>query len=155
MSKKRNEQLAVAVSTYDYDAVKRILSIEFPLSYAVTEALGYSDGFDCRILALLIQVGLDVNAVIEEHETFLMQAAARGELDAVRLLIEAGADPNLRDADGGFALANAGISRNKKAFMYLASRTSAELRDIAANWLPSWYGRALDSIVDSGTSSEM
>ncbi|MBE9063876.1 ankyrin repeat domain-containing protein [cf. Phormidesmis sp. LEGE 11477] len=155
MSKRRNRRLAIAINAHDYDAVKHILSVEFPLSYAVTEALGYGDSFDCRILSLLIQAGLDVNAVIEGHETFLMQAASRGELDAVKLLIEAGADPNIRDDDGGFALDYAGTSRNKELFIYLASRTSAELRAISANWLSSWYGRVLDSIANSGTSSEM
>ncbi|MBR5887347.1 MAG: ankyrin repeat domain-containing protein [Akkermansia sp.] len=48
--------------------------------------------------------GLNVNAVDDDRETALMQAADKGNLKAVRNLIAAGADVNLQDEDGETAL---------------------------------------------------
>jgi len=46
-------------------------------------------------VALPIELGFDVNAV--NRTAPLHEAAMRGNLDVIRLLLEYGADPNVRD----------------------------------------------------------
>ncbi|HEX3976958.1 MAG TPA: ankyrin repeat domain-containing protein [Solirubrobacteraceae bacterium] len=52
-------------------------------------------------VALLIELGFDVNALDRTaplHVTALHEAARRGNMKLIRLLVEHGADPNLRDS---------------------------------------------------------
>ena len=56
-------------------------------------------------LYVLVTRGADVNATVAESgNTALMLAANRGRLEAVRMLLQAGADPNLKAKDGWTAL---------------------------------------------------
>jgi ankyrin repeat protein len=52
-------------------------------------------------VALLIELGFDVNAINRTsplHVTALHEAAMRGNMEVIRLLVEHGADPNIRDS---------------------------------------------------------
>src|SRR5258708_14021825 len=49
----------------------------------------------------LLAAGADANAHLSSGETSLMEAAQRGNLDTVRLLLSSGADPNAREVNGG------------------------------------------------------
>ena len=49
---------------------------------------------------LLIAAGAEVNRPCEHGRTALHMAAAWGHLDVVRLLVESGADPAIRDDEG-------------------------------------------------------
>jgi hypothetical protein len=54
-----------------------------------------------QAVALLIDLGFDVNAPDETsplHVTALHEAAMRGAMDVIRLLLEQGADPTIRDS---------------------------------------------------------
>ncbi|XP_020903271.1 transient receptor potential cation channel subfamily A member 1, partial [Exaiptasia diaphana] len=59
------------------------------------------------IAEILINNGADVNARTNENRTPLMFAAKRGGVDTVRLLLEKGADPTLKDIDGRTAVYDA------------------------------------------------
>ena len=60
---------------------------------------------DCEFAKLLLDFGADVNLVfIPEERTPLMQAAVRGQADAVELLLARGADPTYCDFDGVSAI---------------------------------------------------
>jgi len=49
----------------------------------------------------LVHGGVDVNTPVgPKKRTALMVAAANGSVEAVRVLLELGADPKLKDADG-------------------------------------------------------
>lgn len=52
---------------------------------------------DVELLKNLIDEGIDVNTTTEYGATALMYAADKGNLEAVNLLLENGADPNLKD----------------------------------------------------------
>jgi ankyrin repeat protein len=52
------------------------------------------------VVALLLERGADVNAKSKVNETALMDAAARGDLPAARLLVEKGAEINVADHRG-------------------------------------------------------
>lgn len=60
--------------------------------------------------------------------TPLMHAARAGNLEIVKLLVEAGADINLRDEEGGTALSIAGEEGNLEVYEYLRERASEETR---------------------------
>ncbi|MDR2314657.1 MAG: ankyrin repeat domain-containing protein [Spirochaetaceae bacterium] len=56
---------------------------------------------------LFIRQGLPVNIQDRQGETLLMKALNFGDEDFAKVLLEAGADPNIRDASGRSALMNA------------------------------------------------
>jgi ankyrin repeat protein len=58
---------------------------------------------DAQLAAEAIQQGADVNALWDD-ETMLSAAVGRANVDLVRLLLAAGADPNRRNSDGTTAL---------------------------------------------------
>lgn len=62
---------------------------------------------------LFLRRGNDINAMDDKGRSPLLLAAARGHAEICRLLLEAGADPTLRDAEGNDALSAAiGKGRN-------------------------------------------
>ncbi len=58
------------------------------------------DKFVTDIVRLLITKGADVDAQDDEKETALMMAGGEGNLEVTKILLEAGANPNLKDKDG-------------------------------------------------------
>ena len=56
------------------------------------------------ILRLLISKGADVNHQNDEGESLLMLAAADDSLEGVKIFLNAGANPNLKDKDGETAI---------------------------------------------------
>ena len=71
--------------------------------------LHYAAGTDCCTEALqaIISHGGDVNATSKENVTPLMLACVKGNKDAINVLLNAGADPNIADVDGGTCLHDA------------------------------------------------
>lgn len=65
------------------------------LGYAVANS-NQQDG-DTELIQMLLKAGADVNHQNDNGTTPLMKAAERGQKNIVRLLLEAGADPLLRD----------------------------------------------------------
>ncbi len=74
-------------------------------------------------VALLIELGFDVNAVIRTAP--LHEAAMRGNLEVIRLLLEHGADPNVRDV--GYDATPAGWAE------HFAQRDAQDLLDAASS----------------------
>ena len=61
----------------------------------------------------MLSQGVDENSVDEDGTSALMAAAFAGELEIVRHLLEAGADPDLQDEAGLTALMNAVIAEGE------------------------------------------
>ena len=74
---------------------------------------------------LYVRRGYDVNATDIRGRTLLLLAAGGGHADICRLLIEAGADPSLRDVNGLDALSAAVQSKKEKAAAVLRTCLSA------------------------------
>jgi ankyrin repeat protein len=80
-------------------------------------------------VALLIELGFDVNAIDRTtplHVTALHEAAMRGNMPIIRLLVEHGADPTIRDS--GYDATPAGWAEHfgrQEARAYLAARERA------------------------------
>lgn len=67
-----------------------------PLIYAF-----YTPGVSLQIVQKLVQAGADVNAQVRDYgSTALQSAAAKGNLDIVRFLLDNGASLILMDSDG-------------------------------------------------------
>jgi hypothetical protein len=83
-------------------------------------------------VALLAELGLDVNAVDRTtplHVVALHQAAMRGDMETIRLLVAHGADPNLRDS--GYDATPAGWAEHfekAEAHEYLATLEAGSRR---------------------------
>jgi len=64
-------------------------------------SLHYAAGAgNCETISLLLKYGISVNSMNKRRETALFKAALRGRFEAVKLLMGAGADPELKNADG-------------------------------------------------------
>jgi ankyrin repeat protein len=80
-------------------------------------------------VALLIELGFDVNAIDRTtplHVTPLHEAALRGNMPIIRLLVEHGADPDIRDS--GYQATPAGWAEHfgkREAQGFLTDRESA------------------------------
>ena len=63
----------------------------------------------CRkdVIEAIISDGADINAINKSNETALMKACWMGNEDAISVLLNAGADPNIAHADGNTCLYNA------------------------------------------------
>lgn len=59
---------------------------------------------DVHVLRVLVAYGADVDARDCDGTSALMRAAAHGKRDAVAVLVEAGADPTVRNEEGAGAL---------------------------------------------------
>ncbi|KAF3884934.1 MULTISPECIES: ankyrin repeat domain-containing protein [Nostocales] len=82
---------------------------------------------------------LDINEKDEDGKTILMCLVEVGNIDYVKLLVEAGADVNAVDGGYDFALQIATRMAWQEAFDYLAPLTSPELREISEKSLPKWF----------------
>lgn len=95
-------------------------------------ALSYRD---FKAAANLIPLQEDINSRDSEGDwTFLMRAVHEDAFSIVKLLVEAGADVNLKgifEPEEDFALNLAAFGHNKEIYDYLAPLTSEELRAIA------------------------
>ena len=70
---------------------------------------------------ILINEGADINARIgPTNTTILMQASRAGDVDSVKLLLQNGADPNLKDTMGWAALHHTAIPSKKTNHSYVA-----------------------------------
>ncbi len=73
-----------------------------------------------EIARALLNAGADPEGASEEDNgTALMSAAAAGDLDMVRLLVESGANVNAEDSDGGSALGAALEKGNQDVYEFL------------------------------------
>jgi len=55
---------------------------------------------DCSILQLLLDQGADVNAIDKYSATAVFKATVAKNTQAVKMLLELGADPTIRDGSG-------------------------------------------------------
>ena len=68
------------------------------------DAVDRDENTQFEILRLFISKGADVNIVDDEKYTLLMGAAGNDDLETVKMLLDAGANPNARDEDGETAI---------------------------------------------------
>lgn len=76
-------------------------------SVNLRNAMGDSALYEAQgaaITQMLLDNGADIDAAVHTGMTPLMDAAEEGDLDKVRVLLNAGAQTNLRDGSGGTAL---------------------------------------------------
>jgi Ankyrin repeats (3 copies) len=109
----------------DRDAVDRILAADPGLRERAIERhrdqlVRAAERNSLEAVALLIELGFDVNAV--NRTAPLHEAAMRGNMRIIRLLLEHGADPNVRDV--GYKATPAGWAEHhgqREAQQYLAA----------------------------------
>ena len=119
------DELVAAAMAGDGDAVRRLLGADPGLRDRAIERhpdllVRAAEQNSYRAVALLIELGFDVNA---RHRTApLHEAAMRGEIQIITLLLEHGADPNVRDT--GYKATPAGWAEHHgqaEAHHYLAA----------------------------------
>lgn len=101
--------------------------------YALIEASRYDH---MNIVVFLVEIGVNVNTSDEDGITPLMLASMKGNLEMVKLLISAGADPNQTDNDKTeIALYEAAYHGHEDIFYFLMPLTS-----------PVWYEIAYETL---------
>ena len=84
--------------------------------------------FPINILNLLINSGFNINEPGENGDTLLIEACLGSNLALVRKLIELGADPNIINHDGQYALITA--EHDSDIYEYLYPVTNLALRSL-------------------------
>jgi uncharacterized protein len=81
---------------------------------------------DLEAVERLLREGAEINAVKGEFKTsILMEAAVRGNVGVMKLLIENGADVNMADKDGWTALMGATVQGHLESVKLLLERGAA------------------------------
>ena len=99
------------IESHDLDLLAKMLSNNVDLNCLSSDSLAWTplheaiqqieDGCSIDILVLLLRYGAPVNTWDRDHEsTPLLIALFRGQLEAARLLLAAGADPNVVGSEG-------------------------------------------------------
>lgn len=86
------------------------------------ESFGNDDKNILEILRLLISKDADVNLQNGSKETLLMWACFDEDIEAVKILLAAGANPNLKDEDGKTALQNTDSDEIKRLLISYGAR---------------------------------
>src|SRR5260370_36942255 len=76
---------------------------------------------------MLLAAGADANACLLSGETPLMEAAERGNLETLRVLLSRGANPNAREANGGQTSLMWAISERQSAVTEELVRRGADV----------------------------
>jgi ankyrin repeat protein len=84
---------------------------------------------DIQDIVQILADGYDVNFQNECGETLLMRASSNGNLDAIALLLENGANINLIDMEGDSALMYAASTEQWEVFRYLSLFTDKKIRE--------------------------
>jgi len=91
--------------------------------------------FSEEIFDMLLSSGADPDVVDRLGETPLYYAVLRGELEAVRVLLKAGADPNIKNLNGKMAISNI----NSQSFWPRENQECARLLILNGSRLtPAW-----------------
>src|SRR5215467_11517951 len=97
--------LADAVRQGDHEAVRALLNgtakDDVVGAEGMAALIAAASRNDLEIADLLLRAGVDVNAPLLSSETPLMDAARRGNLATVRVLLSGNADPNAKEANEG------------------------------------------------------
>lgn len=137
--------LNLAVDLDCQEKIKLLLQSGIPLKVlanGVTPLFNASFYEDLELIKMLIDHGFPVNA--QDHvnqETALMLAASENRLDTVKVLLEAGADPFLKNSSGQTALSVAQKQGYKKvvrvlnAFMLKQKNRDEMLKQSYQRWL--------------------
>jgi hypothetical protein len=96
---------------------------------------------DAAALKEALRSAVDVNAQGEGDRTPLIEAALLGRADLCKLLLEAGADPSLKDAEQETAMLKAAANAFHEVVNLLSPMASEDERDMARAFLKA-HGKA-------------
>src|SRR5262245_5573638 len=96
---------------------------------------------DVAELKKALESAVDVNEEGEGRRTPLIEAALLGRADLCRALLEAGADPSLKDAEQETALLKAAANAHHEVVSLLAPLAAEDERDMAQAFLKA-HGKA-------------
>lgn len=85
---------------------------------------------NAEMLALLLDAGADIEALYDYQRTPLLRAAAAGHLDAVRLLLDRGANLNAREGRFGGTPLHTAVFRGRIAVVRLLVERGADVNAI-------------------------
>jgi ankyrin repeat protein len=112
-------------------AAKTLMSagVEFDWWYFLNQLENAAITGNVEVIKTLITIGINVDLKDDEKRTALMHAASRGQLEAVKLLVEAGADVNACSwKTGETPLLNAADAGEKEVYDYLYPLVSDDIR---------------------------
>ena len=107
----RTMNIFSVIESHNLDLLTKLLKADIDLNCFCSSSVAWTplhesieqleNGGSVETLVLLLRYGASVNAWDGDHEsTPLLMAVFRGQLEAVRLLLAAGADPNVVDSEG-------------------------------------------------------
>lgn len=90
---------------------------------------------DAEALEKLAAEVRDINEAFDGGRTALIEAAAQGRVELVKILLEAGADPSLKDSEHETAMLKAAANGETDVVHILAPHATEDERDMARAFL--------------------
>jgi uncharacterized protein len=136
-----SKALFEAISTSSIEIIQIFLHFNINVNYECNLGTLLTKAVDTKrieVAKILLAAGANTSIPIYgEISPPLMIAAAKGDIEAAKILVEAGADVNqIEPRSGDFALMSAASSGSEKVFLYLAPMTNIQLREKAKGALP-------------------
>ncbi len=137
------EELRSAVDQGNVAETKRLLQLGADKDERFAKECFFHDWMDLEMIRLLAEAGADINALSNDGEWALRNAAEKGDMAAVSYLLSAGADPNLQ-ASGGPAIHTA-VCRDNIEIVRLLLEAGADINaQDADQWTCLWWLRSTE-----------
>jgi len=138
------EHLIAAVDEGNFKTVRRLIEEgECLKDPGFSTYPFFNDWTDLAMVQFLAEAGADIDAIDQEGEWALRNAAGKGDMAAVSYLLSAGANPHLQNSNG--SAIHSAVCSNKIEVVRLLLEAGADINaQDGDKWTCLWWVRSLE-----------